>query len=93
VWWGSNAGTGRTFVLCSTDSCTMGLICSSRSVSMMAGVQEVEGAGGRQRGQQGQRGRRGFWTACWCLMLTVSLGLPSQARGSWLWSVSLVTCW
>jgi hypothetical protein len=46
VWCGSNAGTGRTFVLCSTDSCTMGLICSSRSVSMTAGVQEVEGAGG-----------------------------------------------
>jgi hypothetical protein len=27
--------TARTLVLCITDSCTIGLICSSRSVSMM----------------------------------------------------------
>lgn len=40
------AGTGRTLVLCSTDSCTMGLICSSRSVSMTAVVQEVVGTRG-----------------------------------------------
>jgi hypothetical protein len=35
---GEGVGTGRTFVLCSTDSFTMGLICSSRSVSMVAGI-------------------------------------------------------
>jgi hypothetical protein len=39
---GVAGGTGRTFVLCSTDSCTMGLICSSRSVSMTAVCREVE---------------------------------------------------
>ena len=40
---GVGAGTGRTLVLCSTDSCTMGFICNSRSVSMTAVAQEVEG--------------------------------------------------
>lgn len=52
MWCGSDAGTGRTFVLCSTDSCTMGLICSSRSVSMTAAVQEVEGTGGAGEGSE-----------------------------------------
>jgi hypothetical protein len=35
-------GTGQTFVLCITDSCTMGLICSWRSVSMTAVAQGVD---------------------------------------------------
>lgn len=38
---GNDAATGRTLVLCSTDSCTMGLICSSRSVSIMAVIPDV----------------------------------------------------
>jgi hypothetical protein len=42
---GVGAGTGRTLVLCSTDSCTMGFICNSRSVSMTAVAQEVDGTG------------------------------------------------
>ena len=36
------AWSGRlTFVLCKTDSCTTGLICSSRSVSMVASIGEM----------------------------------------------------
>jgi hypothetical protein len=42
---GVGAGTGRTLVLCSTDSCTMGFICNSRSVSMTAVAQEFDGTG------------------------------------------------
>ncbi len=38
---GNNAATGRTLVLCRTDSCTMGLICSSRSLSIMAVISDV----------------------------------------------------
>jgi hypothetical protein len=39
---GVGVGTGRTFVLCRTDSFTIGLICSSRSVSMVGERQAGE---------------------------------------------------
>jgi hypothetical protein len=32
-----DSGAGRTLVLWTTDSCTMGLICNSRSVSIVCG--------------------------------------------------------